>query len=116
MMLTIAPTETDVSAHVADLSLGASEVTGQPKAELAKAEHDPRLSQYVAAALARARFEALEDGTVYASIAGLRGVWANAGTQEAAREELRDVLNGWLIVRRDRGLPIPVIDGIDLPV
>jgi len=73
------------------------------------------LTRYIRAAMARAKYEILEDdGTFYGSIPGLRGVWANAPTLEGCREELQEVLEGWLLLRISRHLPIPPIEGIEL--
>jgi hypothetical protein len=45
-----------------------------------------------------ARYELLEDdGTFYGEIAELPGVWANAATLEACRDEIAEVLEGWVI-------------------
>ena len=73
------------------------------------------LTRYIRAAMARAKYEILEDdGTFYGSIPGLRGVWANGPTLEGCREELQEVLEGWLLLRISRHLPIPPIEGIEL--
>ncbi len=75
------------------------------------------LTKYVSAAMRQATFQVLEDdGSIYGSIPGLDGVWANAPTQEACREELEEVLEDWLLVRISRHLPIPAIGGIELTV
>lgn len=67
--------------------------------------------------LARARYELLENGEgFYGSIPGFEGVWANAQTLEACREELQSALDDWLEFSLSRQLPIPCIDGIDLAV
>lgn len=55
-------------------------------------------------------------GLITGEIQGFQGVYANADTLEACREELQSVLEGWLLLSFDRRLPIPVIDGIDLSV
>ncbi len=47
----------------------------------------------------RARYEILaDDGSYYGSIPGLQGVWANASTLEACREELEEVLQDWIMI------------------
>ncbi len=45
------------------------------------------LTKYIEAAMKRARYELIEDGTFYGSIPGFDGVWANAATLEGCREE-----------------------------
>ena len=73
------------------------------------------LSRYEKTALELARFERLQDGSWYAEIPGFAGVWANGDTEDACREELREVLKEWLALKlRDGDDDIPVMDGIDL--
>lgn len=75
------------------------------------------LTDYIQAALRRAAYEILPDNEqppYYGHIPDLQGVWANEATLEACREELRSALEDWLLFSLRRGLPIPVIDGIDL--
>ncbi len=61
------------------------------------------LSDYIGKKLKEARYKLLEDGTYFGEIRGLRGVWANAKTLEGCREELREVLEDWLLLKvRDR--------------
>ncbi len=51
------------------------------------------LMNYIWTAMRRARYEILlDDGTFYGEIPGLDGVYGNAGTLEACREELEEVL------------------------
>ena len=73
------------------------------------------LVEYFQAALAKARFEKIEDAEpFYAEIPGLRGVWAQGKTREACRRNLASALNGWIIVRLQKGLDIPKINGKSL--
>lgn len=73
--------------------------------------------EYVQAALRHAKFETIpEEGTVFATIPGFPGVWANAETIEACREELAEVLEGWLLLGLANHDELPVVDGIDLNV
>jgi predicted RNase H-like HicB family nuclease len=68
------------------------------------------LTDYIQAALKKAKYEILpDDGTYYGEIPELRGVWANAGTLEECRNELREVIEDWLLVSNLRSLPIPSI-------
>ena len=55
------------------------------------------LTAYITAAMARARYRIIEDGSYYGAIPGLRGVWASASSLEACREELQEVLEDWLV-------------------
>jgi predicted RNase H-like HicB family nuclease len=54
------------------------------------------LTAYISAAMARARYKIIDDGSYFGEIPGLRGVWANAKTLEACRHELQEVLEDWL--------------------
>ncbi len=51
------------------------------------------LTDYIQAAMRRAKYEILEDnGTFYGEIPGFQGVWSNAATLEDCRRELQEVL------------------------
>lgn len=71
--------------------------------------------QYIAAALSSARFEEIEDAEPwYGEIPGLRGVWATGRNRDECRERLAESLDGWLLIRLRRGLPIPPVGGVRL--
>jgi predicted RNase H-like HicB family nuclease len=55
------------------------------------------LTRYIRAAMNRARFKTLDDGTYFGEIPGLGGVWANEATVETCREVLQEVLEEWLL-------------------
>ena len=75
------------------------------------------LTSYIRAAMRRARYEIVEDdGSFYGEIPAIPGVWANAKTLEACREELESVLEGWVLVSVADHSPIPDIDGNHLEV
>ena len=75
------------------------------------------LTNYIRAAMRRAHYEILpDDGTYYGEIPGFDGVFANAATLEACREELEEVLEEWILFRVSRSLPLPVVDGLELAV
>ena len=75
------------------------------------------LTDYIRAAMHRAKYEILEDdGSFYGEIPGFQGVYANAATLEACREELESVLESWILICVSRHVPTPVVDGIDLNV
>lgn len=66
------------------------------------------LTEYIRAAMRKARYEILpDDKTYYGEIRGFQGVYANADTLEACREELEQVLEEWLSLRLSRNLPVP---------
>jgi predicted RNase H-like HicB family nuclease len=75
------------------------------------------LLEYVQAALRHAKYEILpDDGSYYGEIPQCNGVYANAETLEDCREQLREVLEEWLLFRIHRNLSLPVIDGIELTI
>ncbi|MBD2774567.1 type II toxin-antitoxin system HicB family antitoxin [Iningainema tapete] len=75
------------------------------------------LTKYIQAAMRQAQYKILpDDSTFYGEISGLQGVYANKDTLEATREELAEVLEDWILLRRSRKLPLPVVDGIELSV
>jgi len=69
--------------------------------------------EYVEAAMAKARYEIIANDSepYYGEIPACRGVWATGRTLEACREELREVLDGWIALRLRKGLAIPVVGG-----
>ena len=72
------------------------------------------LTKYIAAAMERAHYEILEDGSYYGEIPGLQGVYANETTLEECRRILNEALEDWIMFRLKRGHDIPEIDGISL--
>lgn len=75
------------------------------------------LTNYIRAAMHRAKYEILEDdGTFYGEIPGFQGVWANADTLEACREELEEVLEGWILLGISLGHALPSVDGIEIRI
>lgn len=72
------------------------------------------LTDYIRAALGQAHYEILDDGTFYGEITVLPGVLANAGTLEACRAELQDVLEEWIILGLRLGHTLPAVGGIQL--
>lgn len=72
------------------------------------------LSEYIKAAMHRATYEKIDDGTYFAEIPSFDGLWANAQTLEAARDELEEVLEGWIILGLRLGHILPIVNGIDL--
>jgi len=75
------------------------------------------LTAYLDSAMRKAHYELLPDGEgFFGKIEGLQGVWANAKTLEACREELREVLEEWIVLGLQMGHHIPEIDGVSLHV
>jgi predicted RNase H-like HicB family nuclease len=57
------------------------------------------LIEYIRAAMCQAKYEILwDDGTFYGEIPGFQGVYANAAPLEDCREQLQEVLEGWIVL------------------
>jgi predicted RNase H-like HicB family nuclease len=68
------------------------------------------ITEYIAAALSRAKYEIIDDKEpYYGEVPELQGVWATGKTLEECRHNLSDVIDGWLVVRLKKGLSIPPI-------
>lgn len=75
------------------------------------------LTKYIQAAMRRATYEILpENEGFYGEIPGFDGVWANASTLELCREELQEVLEGWLLLGLAKGHALPIVDDLDLTI
>ena len=75
------------------------------------------LTSYIQAAMHRAKYEILrDDGSFYGEIPGFQGVWANASSLEACREELQSALEDWILVKVADRQVLPSVDGIELMI
>ncbi len=75
------------------------------------------LTEYIQAALRHARYEIIEDDNpYYGEIPGFDGVYASTKTLESCREELREVLEEWILLRVSHNLRLPVVDGVKLKI
>ena len=75
------------------------------------------LNKYIQRALHKAKYEILsDDHSFYGEIPDFQGVYANAATLEACRDELAEVLEEWIFFRLSKNLPLPVVDGLQLSV
>ncbi len=75
------------------------------------------LTNYIKAAMSHATYEILsDDGTYYGEIPGFDGVYSNADSLDACREELESVLEEWILFRVSRNLSLPIVDGIELKI
>ncbi len=64
--------------------------------------------EYIQAALARARYEIIDDDEpYYGEVPELPGVFATGKTLEECRKNLAEVIDGWIIIHLKRGIPIP---------
>lgn len=67
------------------------------------------LVEYIKEALERARYELIDDKEepYYGEVPELKGVWAQGKTLEKCRQNLTEVIEGWIFVRLKKGLDIP---------
>jgi predicted RNase H-like HicB family nuclease len=74
------------------------------------------ITEYINAALRKALYKVLEDGSWFAEIPGFEGVWGNGATVEECREELKEVLEEWLILKiRDKDT-IPLAGNFEIRI
>jgi predicted RNase H-like HicB family nuclease len=50
-----------------------------------------------------------DDRSFYGEIEGFQGVYANADTLEACRDEVEDVLEAWILLRASRQLVLLIV-------
>ena len=61
------------------------------------------INEFIDKKLKAARYKLLADKSYFGEIPSVTGVWANAKTLEKCRDELREVLEDWLLLKvRDR--------------
>lgn len=74
-------------------------------------------AEYIKAAMRHAHYEYWEDDKVFfGKIPLLDGVLTTGKTLEECRDELEEIVEGWLLVSLKKNLPIPSIDNISLDV
>ena len=57
------------------------------------------LNEFIGKKLKDAQYKRLGDGSYFGEIPSILGVWANAKNLEDCREELREVLEDWLLLK-----------------
>ena len=73
-----------------------------------KGERLKMIQDYIDAAMRQARYELIEDDEpYYGEVLELPGVWATGRTLEECRHHLLEAVDGWLLFRMVRGMPIP---------
>ena len=72
------------------------------------------LSRYVEAALQHAEYERDENGMVIARVPNASGFFSQGDTFEEARENLRDAIEGKVVIALQLGLNIPQIAGVTI--
>jgi len=75
------------------------------------------ISDYIEEAMKRAHYEIIEDEEpYYGEIKELKGVWATGKTLEECRNNLREVLEEWIIINLNRGIKLPRLGNISLEI
>jgi predicted RNase H-like HicB family nuclease len=70
---------------------------------------------YIEAAMQLARYELIQDEQpYYGEVTELEGVWATGKTLEECRKSLMEVVDGWLLLRVTRRMPIPPLGDVRL--
>ncbi len=68
--------------------------------------------EYVKEAMTQARYERIEeDKLYYGEIPSCKGVWATGKTLMECKQNLRDVLESWLLVCIQKQIRIPMLNG-----
>ena len=70
------------------------------------------LIDYIQAALNRAKYDLLEDGSYYGEIPRFRGVWSDGESLESCRTQLQEVLEDWIVISLQLGRRLPRLPGI----
>ena len=55
--------------------------------------------KYIEAAIKKAEYKKIDDGSWFGEIPELKGVWANGNSVEECRNELLEVLEEWLLLK-----------------
>lgn len=72
---------------------------------------------YLDAAMHKAKYELLSNDKIYyGEIPGFQGVYASAKKLEDCRNELRSVLEDWILFSIYKNLPLPVVKNISLKI
>ncbi len=75
------------------------------------------LVKYLQTSLQHAHYEILEeDKSFYGEIPGFQGVYANANSLEDCREQLKEVLEEWVLFRIYKNLILPQIEGVEIKI
>jgi len=73
-----------------------------------KGVNDFMLTEYIEEALKRAKYEIIEDEEpYYGEVKELKGVWATGITLEECRSNLKEVIEGWILLSIKKGFAIP---------
>ncbi len=68
------------------------------------------LTEYIRAAMERARYKIIDDEEpYYGEIPPCHGVWTTGKTLEECRRNLEEALEDWLLFSIANGFPVPVM-------
>ncbi|MBN1902363.1 type II toxin-antitoxin system HicB family antitoxin [Candidatus Sumerlaeota bacterium] len=79
-----------------------------------KTAHIFSMTEYVEKALIKAEYNRDENGVVIAKVANASGFFAQGDNFEEARDHLREVIEGNVILSLQLGIPIPSIEGVKI--
>ncbi len=65
------------------------------------------LIEFIEKKLYEAQYKLLKNGSYFGEVPGLKGVWASAKRLEDCRQELREVLEDWLLLKVRVGDRVP---------
>ncbi len=75
------------------------------------------ITEYIQKALSKARYEIIEDDEpFYGKVPELPGIWATGKTLEECRNNLINVIEGWILVRVRKGLEIPFLGNLTVSI
>jgi predicted RNase H-like HicB family nuclease len=77
-------------------------------------EYNHILTEYITSAMNSAEYDKLEDGTFFGKINQCKGVVAFAKTLHECEDELRSILEDWILLGLKLNHALPIISGIDL--
>lgn len=73
------------------------------------------ITEYIEEALKVARYELINDEEpYYGEVDALKGVWATGKTLEGCRSNLKEVIEGWILISIKKGLEIPKIGDYEI--
>jgi predicted RNase H-like HicB family nuclease len=70
------------------------------------------VTEYAEKALSKAEYYRDENGVIVGKVPGASGFFTQGDTFEEARANLRDVIEGNVVLALQLGLPIPEIEGV----
>ncbi len=74
------------------------------------------LFKYLSAVMAQAEYRIIaEDDSIWGEIPGFEGLSAQAQSLEDCRSHLSESLEEWIYFRISRNLPVPEVNGVEMP-